>query len=155
MAHGLSKRVPIKLREPFSPLTIKASMWRCPEQTLVAGKVRPAKGKKVAAAEFAAEQGLKGRRYVRQVRPLVNAPCLSNRSEIGSNFNPRNTQCIHVVKIIAFLELKQKLTFFKGLQGISPQAAFSIFTAHTLNSGILAMGSKAELVSALAGFSEK
>ena len=30
-------------------------------------------------------------------------------------FLPQNTQCISVVKIIAFLELKQKLTFFKGL----------------------------------------
>jgi hypothetical protein len=26
-------------------------------------------------------------------------------SASSSNFNPRNTQCIHVVKIIAFLEL--------------------------------------------------
>jgi hypothetical protein len=33
----------------------------------------------------------------------------------GSNFNPRNTQCITVVKIIAFLELEQKYEFFKGL----------------------------------------
>jgi len=33
----------------------------------------------------------------------------------GSNFNPQNTHCIHVFKIFAFLELKQKLTFFKGL----------------------------------------
>ena len=36
-------------------------------------------------------------------------------SESNSNFNPRNTQCIPVVKIIALLELEQKLTFFKGL----------------------------------------
>jgi hypothetical protein len=47
-------------------------------------------------------------------RPLKNAPFCSI-SASGSNFNPRNTQCIPVVKIIAFLELKQKLTFFKGL----------------------------------------
>jgi hypothetical protein len=44
----------------------------------------------------------------------------------GSNFNPQNTQCIPacpvgpadrtgVAKIFAFLELEQKLTFFKGL----------------------------------------
>jgi hypothetical protein len=48
------------------------------------------------------------------VRPLQNAPFCSI-SASGSNFNPRNTKCIPVVKIIAFLELKQKLTFFKGL----------------------------------------
>jgi len=29
--------------------------------------------------------------------------------------NPRNTQCIPVVKIIDLLELEQKLTFCKGL----------------------------------------
>jgi hypothetical protein len=46
---------------------------------------------------------------------LQNAPFCSI-SASGSNFNPRNTQCIPVVKIIAFLELKQKLTFFKGLE---------------------------------------
>jgi hypothetical protein len=28
-------------------------------------------------------------------------------SASGSNFNPRNTQCIPVVKIIAFLELER------------------------------------------------
>jgi hypothetical protein len=44
----------------------------------------------------------------------------------GSNFNPQNTQCMSacpvgpadrtgVIKIFAFLELEQKLTFFKGL----------------------------------------
>ena len=59
------------------------------------------------------------------MRPLQNAPVCSI-SVSGSNFNPRNTQCIpacpvgpadrtRVVKIIAFLELKQKLTFFEGL----------------------------------------
>jgi len=58
---------------------------------------------------------------------LKNAPFCSI-SASGSNFNPQNTQCIRacpvkceayfsgVVKIIAFLELKQKLTFFKGLK---------------------------------------
>jgi len=59
-------------------------------------------------------------------RPLQNAPFRSI-SASGSIFNPRNTQCIRacpvkceayfsgVVKTIAFIELKQKLTFFKGL----------------------------------------
>jgi len=47
-------------------------------------------------------------------RPLQNAPfCPISAS--GSNFNPRNTQCIPVVKIITFLELEQKYAFFKGL----------------------------------------
>ena len=32
-----------------------------------------------------------------------------------SNFNPQNIQYIPVVEIIAFLELEQKLPFFKGL----------------------------------------
>jgi len=33
----------------------------------------------------------------------------------GSNFNPRNILYIPVVEIYAFLELEQKLPFFKGL----------------------------------------
>ncbi len=33
----------------------------------------------------------------------------------GSNFNPRNIQYIPVFEIFAFLELEQKLPFFKGL----------------------------------------
>ncbi|MBT8370531.1 MAG: hypothetical protein KJO34_06190 [Deltaproteobacteria bacterium] len=45
---------------------------------------------------------------------MQNAP-FCPISSLGSNFNPRNTQCIPVVKIIALLELEQKLTFFKGL----------------------------------------
>jgi len=40
-------------------------------------------------------------------RPLKNTP-FGPISVSGSNFNPRNTQCITVVKIIAFLELEQK-----------------------------------------------
>ncbi len=48
------------------------------------------------------------------MRPLHNVP-FCPISVSGSNFNPRNTECITVVKIFAFLELKQKLTFFKGL----------------------------------------
>jgi len=48
------------------------------------------------------------------VRPLQNAPfCPISAS--GSNFNPRNTQCIPVVKIFTFLALEQKYAFFKGL----------------------------------------
>jgi hypothetical protein len=48
------------------------------------------------------------------MRPLQNAPfCPISASD--SNFNPRNTQCIPVVKIIVFLELEQKYAFFKGL----------------------------------------
>ena len=50
-----------------------------------------------------------------KVRPLHNAPfCPITAS--GSNFNPRNTQCIPVVEIIAFLVLGQNWTFFKGLK---------------------------------------
>jgi len=41
------------------------------------------------------------------VRPLQNAPFCPIFAS-GSNFNPQNTQCIHAVKIIAFLELEQK-----------------------------------------------
>jgi len=47
-------------------------------------------------------------------RPLQNASfCPISAS--GSNFNPRNTRCIPLVKVIAFLELEQKYAFFKGL----------------------------------------
>jgi len=47
-------------------------------------------------------------------RPLKNAPfCQISASD--SNFNPRNTQCIPLVKIIVFLELEQNRTFYKGL----------------------------------------
>jgi hypothetical protein len=50
-----------------------------------------------------------------KVRPLKNGtfcPIISS----SSNFNPRNTQCISVVKIIAFRVLEQKSPFFKGLK---------------------------------------
>jgi len=48
------------------------------------------------------------------LRPLHNTPfCPITAS--GSNFNPRNTQCIPVVEIIAFLVLGQNWTFFKGI----------------------------------------
>jgi hypothetical protein len=41
------------------------------------------------------------------MRPLQNTPfCPISTS--GSNFNPRNTQCIPMVKIFPFLELEQK-----------------------------------------------
>jgi len=47
-------------------------------------------------------------------RPLQNGTfCPISAS--GSNFNPRNIQYIPVVEILAFLELEQKLPFFKGL----------------------------------------
>ena len=60
------------------------------------------------------------------MRPLKNAPfCPISAS--GSNFNPRNTPCIPVVKIIAFLELKQKLTFFKGLELTLGKPVFYLF----------------------------
>jgi len=36
-------------------------------------------------------------------------------SASGSNFSPRNIQYIPVAEIFAFLELEQKLPFFKGL----------------------------------------
>ena len=65
-------------------------------------------------------------------RPFLLNFCVPDGRDLrfaatSSNFNPRNTQCIRarpvkceayfsgVVKIIAFLERKQKLTFFKGL----------------------------------------
>jgi hypothetical protein len=56
------------------------------------------------------------------VRPLKSAPFCTN-SASDSNFNPRNTQCIHqgtyfvapVVKIFVFLDLAQNGAFFKGL----------------------------------------
>jgi len=48
------------------------------------------------------------------LRPLQNGTfCPISAS--GSNFNPRNILYIPVVEIFAFLELKQKLPFFKGL----------------------------------------
>ena len=49
--------------------------------------------------------------------PFLPNFCVPDNRDLstGSNFNPQNTQCIPVVKIIAFLELRQKLTFCKGL----------------------------------------
>ena len=53
-------------------------------------------------------------------RPFLPDFCVPDNRDLstGSNFNPRNTQCIPVVKIIAFLELEQKYAFFKGLSYI-------------------------------------
>jgi len=42
-------------------------------------------------------------------------PTYCSISASRSNFNPRNAKYIPVVKILAFLELEQKLVFFKGL----------------------------------------
>jgi hypothetical protein len=47
-------------------------------------------------------------------RPLQNGT-FCPLSASGSNFIPRNILYIPVVEIFAFLELKQKLLFFKGL----------------------------------------
>jgi len=63
--------------------------------------------------------------YSLTVRPLHNAPfCPITAS--GSNFNPRNTQCIPVVEIITFLVLGQKWTFFKGLTGRGKAGLFML-----------------------------
>ncbi len=62
-------------------------------------------------------------------RPLQNAH-FCPISVSGSNFNPRNTQCIPVVKIFVFLELEQKLAFFKGLvtpPAEKPELRFFVF----------------------------
>ena len=48
-------------------------------------------------------------------RPLKRTPfCPIPVSD--SNFNPRNTKCMSVVKIFAFLGLEQNWAFFKGLR---------------------------------------
>ena len=78
--------------------------------------------------QFSGAAGMKGEvNRAEAQRPLKNAPFCSI-SASGSNFNPRNTQCIPVVKIIAFLELKQKLTFFKGLYEMQHNAEVGLFT---------------------------
>jgi len=46
-------------------------------------------------------------------KTLKNTPFPISASD--SNFNPRNTKCIPVVKIFVFLDLGQNRTFFKGL----------------------------------------
>jgi len=40
-------------------------------------------------------------------RPLSKSTLICPISASDSNFNPRNTQCIPVVKIIVFLDLEQ------------------------------------------------
>ena len=54
------------------------------------------------------------KKWALAMKPLQN-PTFCPISASGSNFNPRNAQCIPVVKIIAFLDLEQKSIFFKGL----------------------------------------
>jgi len=53
-------------------------------------------------------------------------------SASGSNFNPRNIQYIPVVEIFAFLELEQKLPFFKGLVALRHRLS-AILLFHCLN----------------------
>jgi len=48
------------------------------------------------------------------LRPLQNGT-LCPISASGLNFNPRNILYIPLVEIFAFLELGQKILFFKGL----------------------------------------
>jgi len=66
------------------------------------------------------------------VRPLQKTPfCPISTSY--SNFNPRNTQCIPVVKIFPFLELEQKSTTTPKKGGLNgdPERVFdkTILTA--------------------------
>jgi len=39
----------------------------------------------------------------------------ANSGTSGSNYNPRNTQCIHVVIIFAFLDLGKNISFSDSL----------------------------------------
>jgi hypothetical protein len=55
-------------------------------------------------------------------RPVQNALLCPIPSSV-SNSNPRNTQCISVGKIIIFLEIEQKGTFFKDLAGLPASAS--------------------------------
>jgi len=55
-------------------------------------------------------------------RPMQNAPLRPTPSSV-SNSNPRNTQCISAGKIIIFLEIEQKGTFFKDLAGLPASAS--------------------------------
>jgi hypothetical protein len=50
-------------------------------------------------------------------RPLLSNTGVPAERDLstGSNFNPRNTQCMSVVKIFAFLGLERNWAFFKGL----------------------------------------
>ena len=72
-------------------------------------------------------------------RPLQNSPfCPISASD--SNFNLRNTQCIPVVKIIALLELRQKLIFFKGLAILAAALMTCALTACTVKQTPVAPG---------------
>jgi len=62
-------------------------------------------------------------------RPLQNGT-LCPISASGSNFNPRNILYIPVVEIFAFLELEQKLPFFKGLAPYGLKSA--TFLVHSI-----------------------
>jgi len=44
-------------------------------------------------------------------RPISKSALICPISASGSNFNPRNTTCIPVVKIFAFLDIEQTETF--------------------------------------------
>ena len=64
-------------------------------------------------------------------RPLKNAPfCPISASY--SKFNPRNIPYIPVVKFFVFLELEQKLTFFKGLIRITIIFLFTLLFISTI-----------------------
>jgi hypothetical protein len=55
-------------------------------------------------------------------RPMQNAPFYPISSSV-LNSNHRNTQCIQLFKIIVFLEIEQKGTFFKDLAGLPASAS--------------------------------
>ena len=58
-------------------------------------------------------------------RPLKNAPFFPILAS-DLKFNPRNIPYIPVVKFLVFLELGQKMTFFKGLYQLLPNLDFRI-----------------------------
>ena len=65
-------------------------------------------------------------RFLDRVRSLQNCT-FCPISVSGSNFDPRNILYIPVVEIFAFLKLKQKLPFFKGLRVNKPRKHFVYF----------------------------
>jgi hypothetical protein len=62
-------------------------------------------------------------------RHLSKSALICPISASGSNFNPRNIPYIPVVEIFVFLELEQKLPFFKGL---GDSMFFFIFSANSV-----------------------
>jgi hypothetical protein len=71
--------------------------------------------------------------YDQKARPLKNAPfCANSVSE--SNLNPRNTQCIPVVKIFVFLDLAPNRAFFKGLEAQFSSGNKKVFNGIKLKS---------------------